>query len=367
MKTNAKAIEDALVIEGFTKVYGGFTAVAGVDLRVGAGEFFSILGPSGSGKTTLLRAVAGFLSPTSGRILIAGEDVSTTPAHRRPCNLVFQNYALFPHMSVRDNVAFGLVERRMAKAEITRRVDAMLELVQLEQMASRRPSQLSGGQQQRVALARALVLDPAVLLLDEPLGALDAKLRKEMQTELKRIQGEVGMTFVYVTHDQGEALSMSDRIAVINQGLVEQVGTPRHVYDAPSSAFVAGFVGDGTLFEGVVDELRDSTVVVRLAMNRRVEVAVSGGEWQTGDQCVLLVRPESLAVHRVDDTLATNRLEGRIVSMMFEGSAVRYHVKIDDGTVVEALVDANSGFEAVTGASVALTWTPCAGRLLPAG
>ncbi|MGZ8566963.1 MAG: ABC transporter ATP-binding protein, partial [Actinomycetota bacterium] len=242
--------DPAVVVERVSKSYGDVTAVRAVTLEIGRGEFFTLLGPSGCGKTTTLRMIAGFIRPDEGRILIEGRDVTTVPPNRRPSNMVFQQYALFPHLSVRENVAFGPREARMDRGEIARRVAETLELVQLGALAERRPSQLSGGQQQRVALARALVNRPAVLLLDEPLGALDLKMRKAMQVELKRIQREVGITFVYVTHDQDEALAMSDRIAVMNHGVVEQVGPPQEVYDAPRSLFVAGFIGDANLLTG---------------------------------------------------------------------------------------------------------------------
>src|SRR5690348_6301726 len=229
------------------KKFGDFTAVDGIDLEMPAGEFFSMLGPSGCGKTTTLRMIAGFEQPTEGRILLDGEDMAFTPPHKRNVNTVFQNYALFPHLNVFDNVAFGLRRQKVGKQELRQRVGEALGLVQLNGFEKRKPGQMSGGQQQRVALARALVLKPAVLLLDEPLGALDAKLRKALQIELKSLQQQVGITFVYVTHDQEEALTMSDRIAVMADGRVEQIGPPQEVYEAPETVFVADFLGVSNL------------------------------------------------------------------------------------------------------------------------
>jgi len=244
----------AVQLEGVECVFGsGATAVravAGVDLTIDAGEFFTLLGPSGSGKTTCLRMIGGFTLPSAGRILIGGQDVTRLPPYARPVNTVFQDYALFPHMSVRDNVAYPLMVRKLPRAERERRADELLALVQLPAAGTRRPSELSGGQRQRVALARALVAEPQVLLLDEPLGALDLKLREQMQSELKALQRRLGITFLFITHDQHEALSMSDRIGVFNAGRLEQVGTPREVYDTPATRFVAHFVGAANVLEG---------------------------------------------------------------------------------------------------------------------
>ena len=236
-----------MLLVDLVKRFGDFSAVAGINLDMPSGEFFSLLGPSGCGKTTTLRMIAGFERPTEGQILLDGEDMAQTPPHKRNVNTVFQNYALFPHLTVQENVAFGLKYQKASKEETTKRVGDALELVQMTQFAERRPNQLSGGQQQRVALARALILNPKVLLLDEPLGALDAKLRKRLQIELKALQEEVGITFVYVTHDQEEALTMSDRIAVMSAGRVEQVGPPKEIYEAPATAYVADFLGVSNL------------------------------------------------------------------------------------------------------------------------
>ena len=263
--------DDVIVLDGTRKEFGDFVAVDRADFAIVRGEFFSLLGPSGCGKTTLLKMIAGFERPTAGRVLLEGVDVSNVPPHERNVNTVFQQYALFPHMSVYDNVAFGLRAKKVAAAETRRRAMEMLEIVRLAEFARRRPAQLSGGQQQRVALARALVNLPSALLLDEPLAALDLKLREAMQIELKRIQREVGITFVFVTHDQGEALTMSDRIAVMSRGKVEQIGTPEEIYAKPASIFVAGFIGSANLLPGTLDSVDDGRARVRLDSGAVVE------------------------------------------------------------------------------------------------
>jgi spermidine/putrescine transport system ATP-binding protein len=283
--------EPSVRLDGVEKRFGDFVAVRGIDLDVARGEFFTLLGPSGCGKTTTLRMIAGFEAPSAGRILLDGRDVSDLPAFKRPTNTVFQSYALFPHLSVERNVAFGLERRGVGRNEIRRRVGEELERVGLGAEAKRRPGQLSGGQQQRVALARALVNRPAVLLLDEPLGALDLKLRKGLQVQLKEIQRDVGITFVYVTHDQEEALTMSDRIAVMNRGAIEQVAGPEDVYERPSTSFVAGFIGVSNLMPGELvspGELRlDSGSTVHASDERGIS---------PGERCYAVVRPEKLEV-----------------------------------------------------------------------
>ncbi|MGH2951654.1 MAG: ABC transporter ATP-binding protein, partial [Solirubrobacterales bacterium] len=270
-------------LQDVTKAFGDLIAVDDLELDIASGEFFTLLGPSGCGKTTTLRMVAGFEEPTSGEVLIDGQDVADLPAHRRPTNTVFQSYALFPHLSVGENVAFGLRRKKVAKEEIRGRVEAELERVGLAGEINRRPSQLSGGQQQRVALARALVNLPKVLLLDEPLGALDLKLRKGLLLELKRIQREVGITFVYVTHDQEEALTMSDRIAVMNRGAVEQIGVPEAVYERPETTFVAGFIGVSNLMPGTVASVNGDRIQVRLESG--VDVEAHGNGLRSGQRC----------------------------------------------------------------------------------
>ena len=283
-----------IVLDGVRKEFGTFVAVERADFAIARGEFFSLLGPSGCGKTTLLKMIAGFERPTAGRVMLEGVDVSAVPPHQRNVNTVFQQYALFPHMSVYDNVAFGLRAKKVPSAEARRRALEMLDVVRLSEFANRRPIQLSGGQQQRVALARALVNLPSALLLDEPLAALDLKLREAMQLELKRIQREVGITFIFVTHDQGEALTMSDRIAVMSRGQVEQIGTPEEIYAAPSSIFVAGFIGSANLLPGTLEAFDDGRAIVRL--DNGVPVEVSGSTLaQTGDPVTVMLRPERLS------------------------------------------------------------------------
>src|SRR5258705_1427813 len=282
----------AIGLVGVSKRFGTHAAVDDVTLEIGESEFFSLLGPSGCGKTTTPRMVAGFELPDTGRIVLKGNDVTRVPANRRPVNMVFQQYALFPHMSVYDNVAFGLKVKRVPRAEHSERVQEMLRVVSLEGLDRRRARQLSGGQQQRVALARALVNRPAALLLDEPLGALDVKLRKHMQLELKRIQHDLGTTFVYVTHDQEEALAMSDRIAVMNRGQVEQLGTPREIYDHPRTAFVADFIGSLNALELTIDELVGDYSVTRLGDDDRV-IAPAAGR-RPGAAVLGAVRPQPL-------------------------------------------------------------------------
>ena len=328
----------AVRIDGVAKRFGDVTAVAGIDLDIADGEFFSMLGPSGSGKTTTLRMIAGFEAPTEGRIWLHGVDVTDVPPFDRDVNTVFQDYALFPHMTVGDNVGYGLVVRRVATDERRRRVTEALRMVRLEGYEGRRPGQLSGGQRQRVALARALVNRPRVLLLDEPLGALDLKLREEMQIELKAIQGQVGITFIYVTHDQEEALTMSDRMAVFNHGLIEQVGTPAEVYERPATRFVAGFVGTSNLVTG------------------SAAVALIGKEG------TFTIRPEK--IHIADPTAAVAGDEcsatGVIRSVVYLGSDTRYHVALDAGAevvVTEQNLQASS-MEALAaeGRTVRLIW-----------
>jgi len=329
----------AIELVGVAKDYGARTgdapAVERVDLAIGAGEFFSLLGPSGCGKTTTLRMIAGFEEPTSGRILLYGKDVVGVPPHHRDVNLVFQSYALFPHMNVYDNIAFGLRRRRVAKDEIDARVRRILHLVGLEGKERSRPRELSGGQQQRVALARAVVNEPRALLLDEPLGALDLKLRQAMQLELKRIQREVGITFVYVTHDQGEALTMSDRIAVMNHGRVEQLGTPREIYETPATRFVAGFIGTSNLLTAKVERVDGRVAVLGSSADERL-VVVTRRAVAPGDEVELTVRPEKITLTAERPEPGSCALRGRVTDVVYLGTSTSFTVRTSAGADIVA-------------------------------
>ena len=319
----------AVSLRGISKLFDDVTAVDSVDLDIDDGEFFALLGPSGCGKTTTLRMIAGLEIPSSGSLQIFGDEVGSLPPNKRPVNTVFQNYALFPHMSVADNVAFGLRMRKVDKSEIADRVQQAIALVRMSGMENRRPSQLSGGQQQRVALARALVNRPKVLLLDEPLAALDLKLRQEMQFELKQLQREVGITFVFVTHDQEEALALSDRIGVMNDGRLLQVGTPEEMYDAPADRFVADFIGRSNFLKGTLE----SPEVVCLANGQRIRVP-SVDAVTVGDDVQVSLRPERVMICDVDTAPeGVARLSGIVESETFLGNSVIYRVALDWMTV----------------------------------
>ena len=321
-----------------TKHFGQVAAVDSIDLDIPSGGFFSLLGPSGCGKTTTLRLIAGFEQPSSGRVLLDGRDMAGTPPSKRPVNTVFQSYALFPHLRVFDNVAFGLRRAHVPRAEIRRRVGEALDLVQLSDFAARKPGQLSGGQQQRVALARALVLRPAVLLLDEPRGALDAKLRRQLQVELKQLQTHVGITFVYVTHDQEEALTMSDRIAVINRGRIEQAASPRDLYEEPANAFVADFLGVSNLMDATANGPSGDVTQVRLANGFSVEVR--RGEISRRGGVKVVIRPERVLLEPAGAT-GPNRIPGMVTNVVYLGSGIQLAVHLASGQTVTALVPNN--------------------------
>jgi spermidine/putrescine transport system ATP-binding protein len=347
----------AISIDGVSKRFGDVVAVQDVSLDIAEGEFITLLGPSGCGKTTTMRMIAGFEEPDAGRILLRGDDVVGVPPNKREVNMCFQHYALFPHMSVGSNIAYGLKLKKVPKAERQQRVEEMLALVGLAGYAERKPAQLSGGQQQRVALARALVNRPAALLLDEPLGALDVKLRKQMQLELKRIQHELGTTFVYVTHDQEEALSMSDRIAVMKDGVIEQLGTPRDVYEHPATPFVADFVGVLNALAFRVDETSGADAIMRLGDRDRV-IVPAGGSVGQGAQLLVAVRPERVRVHVAD--VATNggsRVAGRVDDVVYLGTLTQFHIATAAGATIVAhrLSDEDTaGID--RGQAVTLTW-----------
>jgi spermidine/putrescine transport system ATP-binding protein len=310
-------------------------AVDSIELSIGAGEFFSLLGPSGCGKSTTLRMIAGFEHPDSGDILLDGVSVVNRAPNRRDINMVFQNYALFPHLSVFDNIAYGLKRRRVSRSEIHHRVGEVIDLMELGPTAKRRPRALSGGQQQRVALARALVNRPRALLLDEPLGALDLKLRQAMQIELKRIQREVGITFVYVTHDQGEALVMSDRIAVMDAGRVQQLGTPKDIYERPTNRFVAGFIGSSNHLKGTVGSIDAGIATVDVGAEDRLVVPVREGLVELGHETHLTVRPEKITIAPVSDPAAAEcRLRGRVAEIAFLGTYTSYQVHTLTGATI---------------------------------
>jgi spermidine/putrescine transport system ATP-binding protein len=362
-KPNVRPVREPNVhLESVTKAFGDLLAVREMDLEVGRGEFFTLLGPSGCGKTTTLRMIAGFEQPTSGRILIEGGDVAGLPAHKRPTNTVFQSYALFPHLSVGENVAFGLERKRVDKAEIRQRVQSELDRVGLASEINRRPNQLSGGMQQRVALARALVNLPSVLLLDEPLGALDLKLRKGLQLELKRIQRDVGITFVYVTHDQEEALTMSDRIAVMNRGWVEQVDVPEAVYERPATTFVAGFIGVSNLMPGQVVSANGSRSRVKLDAGIEIEAPTNGVA--SGERCHAVVRPEKLRLDPRDGPAPDGwpSVEGMVESSVYLGTATQIVVRLPGDVPMTVLVpnadEAERSRLPGGGAPVRLSWAP---------
>ena len=320
----------AVELRNVTKRFGAVVAVADVSLTVRAGEFLTLLGPSGCGKTTLLRLIAGFETPDTGAVLLGGTDVTTVPPHRRDVNQVFQSYALFPHLNVRENIAFGLRMQRIASAEIAKRVSGVIALVSLGGCEERKPHQLSGGQRQRVALARALAPRPAVLLLDEPLAALDARLRQAMQLELKRLQRQVGTTFVFVTHDQEEALTMSDRIALVNRGRIEQLGSVQEIYHRPATAFAAEFIGQANLCEAEL--LRRENGVARLRVAGGIELNIAGGTWPDGAaRGQISIRPEKIHLSKTPLS-GENVFEARVEEEVFKGAHDRFTIVTATGT-----------------------------------
>jgi len=317
----------AIEIVGLTRRFGDFTALDDVHLTIARGEFYSLLGPSGCGKTTLLRLIAGLDLPDAGEIRVGGRNANDIPAHRRPVNTVFQSYALFPHLRVRDNVAFGLRMRKVPAAEQERRVAAVMDLVQIAELADRKPAALSGGQKQRVALARALVNEPQVLLLDEPLGALDLKLRQELQRELRALQRRLGITFLHVTHDQEEALALSDRIAVMNGGRVQQVGAPAQLYERPRTRFVAQFLGSCNVIAGTVREMLSDRALVETPLGLvQAIVAEDHRRSAPGDACTLAVRPELLSTRAADAPRAPDEREVEVREVIYRGAGVELTV-----------------------------------------
>jgi len=324
-----------VVLVDLVKRFADVTAVAGINLSMPSGEFFSLLGPSGCGKTTTLRLIAGFERPDEGQILLDDVDMAQTPPHKRNVNTVFQNYALFPHLSVAENVGFGLRYKEVSKQEAKQRIGEALELVRLSGLERRRPSQLSGGQQQRVALARALILNPAVLLLDEPLGALDAKLRKALQIELKALQEEIGITFIYVTHDQEEALTMSDRLAVMSNGRVEQVGTPSEVYEEPTTAYVADFLGVSNLMDArVLGGEPDARARVRLG---EFELIAGQGDTDARGDVKVTIRPERVRIES-QGTVGQNRIPAMVERVVYVGSIMQVILHLAPGQTLQAWV-----------------------------
>lgn len=355
-------------LRNVSKLFNSETVVRGVDLGIRRGEFFSILGPSGCGKTTTLRLMAGFETPSSGEILIRGRQMNRVPPYRRPVNTVFQSYALFNHLTVRENVAFGLQLQKQSKAEIQKRVDEALQLVKMDEFAKRFPEQLSGGQQQRVALARALVNRPAVLLLDEPLGALDLKLRKEMQVELATLHRELGLTFVMVTHDQEEALSLSDRIAVMNQGRIEQIDSPEQIYRQPKTPFVADFIGDTNLFHGKIEGFYSANlwIITDRGLNMKAQPSDSAAKLTSGTVMVS-VRPENIQLSLVPGKDEVNSFEGRLRNVMYLGTHMHYVVELTSGDRVIVMQPNTSGYFPDSETPIYVSWSADNCLALPLG
>jgi len=325
-------MSEFLVCENVCKSFGNLEVLKGVSLALERGEIFSLLGPSGCGKTTLLRICAGFEQPDSGRIILDGKDITDLPPNERRVNTIFQNYALFPHMTLRQNIGFGLRIAKRPASEIEREVNRMLELMQLEEHADKHPHQISGGQKQRVAIARALINKPQVLLLDEPLAALDLKLRQRMLVELDEIHDEVGITFLYVTHDQGEAMGLSDRIAVMNQGVIEQMGKPDTIYEAPRSSFVAAFIGDTNFFDGRVTNIVDPEYIHMQIEGLADAIVFNDKHRQPNDPIHLSIRPEKIRISLEEPapTVKLNRMQGKVEDAVYLGSHTRYWVRVNE-------------------------------------
>ena len=348
--------------ENVTKRYGDFTAIDNLTLDIYEKEFYALLGPSGCGKTTLLRLLAGFEEPTEGSIFIGGEDISHIPPNKRSVNMMFQSYALFPHMNVEKNIGFGLRQEGRSKAEIKQRVDEMLSLVQLEEFAKRKPHQLSGGQRQRVALARSLAKKPKLLLLDEPLGALDKKLRERTQFELMNLQESLGLTFMIVTHDQEEAMTVASRIAIMDRGLVKQVDTPAVIYEAPNSRYVSDFIGDVNFIEGVVSSQEKTEVVLKTKEGNSF-ILHSDTTVDVGTTMWLAIRPEKIGVSKIKPDGITNILQGKVDDIGYSGNVSTYYVRLADGTTVKAQVANNrrlSARQITWEDDVWLSWTDTA-------
>ncbi len=336
-------VSDAFAVEldQVTRRFGRVQALARVSLAIRPGEFFSLLGPSGCGKTTLLRLIAGLDLPDEGRVKINGADARDTPAHKRPVNTVFQSYALFPHLSVFDNVVFGLRMNKIAPAQITVRARRVMDMVEIAPLADRRPAQLSGGQKQRVALARAIINEPSVLLLDEPLGALDLQLRRQLRADLHALQRRLGITFIYVTHDQEEALSTSDRIAVMNLGRIEQLGIPKELYERPRTRFAAQFLGSCNLLEGTVQSHRDSFVVVQTAAGALTVASASSPQTSfEGRRLTLAIRPEKVGLNPVDTHI--NCLRARVADLVYNGAETHYMLRSGDQPLRACLMNART-------------------------
>jgi spermidine/putrescine ABC transporter ATP-binding subunit len=355
-----------LAISGLTKVFGTSTAVDGVTLRIGAGEMVALLGPSGCGKTTTLRMIAGLVEPTEGDVLIGGFRVTHIPVHRRNIGMLFQNYALFPHLSVAENVAFGLQMRGLGRAAIRPKVEAALALVQLGDYADRLPSALSGGQQQRVALARAIVIEPSLLLLDEPLGALDRNLRESMQVEIRQIQKRLGITAVLVTHDQEEALTMADRVVIMRDGRLEQVGTPEEIYRRPASRFVASFIGASNFLRGSIEGRTSDRLQVRLTSGGQVLMPWPGGPLAEGGHkdVLISVRPEAVSLGDLDDGALADQggTPATVEQVVYRGQTTHVHMKLDDGEPFVAFLPnrlgESSGPTLAAGDRIRASWPP---------